>query len=61
MQELGYLDENLEPNYVKIQERITNLPVDDELRKDMQEGVQFCQQFSVGAKTGRLRGCSHIF
>lgn len=50
MQELGYLDENLEPNYPKIQERIANLPVDEELRKDMQEGVAFCQQFSVCTK-----------
>ena len=47
MQELGYLDENLEPNFSKISERIGNLPVDDELRRDMQDGVAFCQQFSV--------------
>ncbi|KAG5896396.1 hypothetical protein JTB14_009601 [Gonioctena quinquepunctata] len=46
MQELGYLDENLEPNYAKIGERITNLPINEELRKDMQDGVAFCQQFS---------------
>lgn len=46
MQELGYLDENLEPNYVRIAERIGNLPISDELRKDMQDGVSFCQQFS---------------
>lgn len=47
MQELGYLDDNLEPNYPRIMERITNLPISDELKKDMQEGVVFCQQFSV--------------
>lgn len=47
MQELGYLDDNLEPNYQKISERIANLPVSDELRRDMQDGVTFCQQFSV--------------
>lgn len=46
MQELGYLDENLEPNYAKITERIGNLPISDELRRDMQDGVTFCQQFS---------------
>ncbi|XP_072387274.1 uncharacterized protein [Diabrotica undecimpunctata] len=46
MQELGYLDENLEPNYVRINERISNLPISEELKKDMQEGVGFCQQFS---------------
>ncbi|KAH0807394.1 hypothetical protein GEV33_015397 [Tenebrio molitor] len=46
MQELGYLDENLEPNYHKISERISTLPVSDELKRDMQEGVTFCQQFS---------------
>lgn len=47
MQELGYLDENLEPNFEKISERISNLPIPEELRNDMQEGVNFCQQFSV--------------
>lgn len=47
MQELGYLDGNYEPNYVKISERISNLPVSEELRRDMQDGVTFCQQFSV--------------
>ncbi|KAL1513383.1 hypothetical protein ABEB36_002802 [Hypothenemus hampei] len=46
MQELGYLDENLEPNHVKISQRIGNLPVNDELKRDMQDGVTFCQQFS---------------
>lgn len=46
MQELGYLDENLEPNYRRISERIGNLPVDEELRRDMQDGVTFCQEFS---------------
>ncbi|XP_056645868.1 uncharacterized protein LOC130451094 [Diorhabda sublineata] len=46
MQELGYLDENLEPNYNRINERIGNLPITEELKKDMQDGVTFCQQFS---------------
>ncbi|CAG9863523.1 unnamed protein product [Phyllotreta striolata] len=46
MQELGYLDDNLEPNYVRINERIENLSIPDDLRKDMQDGVNFCQQFS---------------
>lgn len=46
MQELGYLDENLEPNFNKISERIGNLPVEDELKRDMQDGVSFCRQFS---------------
>jgi hypothetical protein len=50
MQELGYLDENLEPNYHKISERISTLPVSDELKRDMQEGVTFCQQFSVSTE-----------
>lgn len=47
MQELGYLDGNLEPNFSKISERIGNLPIPEELKKDMQDGVTFCQQFSV--------------
>lgn len=54
MQELGYLDDNLEPNYTKMQEKISNLPIDEELRKDIQEGVTFCQQFSVSTKFNRL-------
>lgn len=58
MQELGYLDDNLEPNYAKIKERIANLPVDEELRKDIQDGVVFCQQFSVSIKSGYLDGQS---
>ncbi|KAL3281219.1 hypothetical protein HHI36_004433 [Cryptolaemus montrouzieri] len=46
MQELGYLDENLEPDYDKISERIKNLPVPEALREDVQDGFQFCKQFS---------------
>lgn len=46
MQELGYLDDNLEPNFSKISQRIGNLPVNEELKRDMQDGVSFCQQFS---------------
>lgn len=47
MQELGYLDQNLEPNYEKMMERISNLQVALELKKDMLDGVKFCRQFSV--------------
>lgn len=47
MQELGYLNDNLEPNYEKIQAKIGTLPIPDELKQDIQDGVQFCQQFSV--------------
>ncbi|KAB0798692.1 hypothetical protein PPYR_09685 [Photinus pyralis] len=46
MQQLGYLDDNLEPNYAKITERISRLPIQEELRNDIQEGLTFCQQFS---------------
>ncbi|EEB20189.1 hypothetical protein Phum_PHUM604920 [Pediculus humanus corporis] len=46
MQELGYLDERLEPNYLKINERIGKLNVEEELKKDMIDGVRFCKQFS---------------
>lgn len=47
MQELGYLDEHLEPSYDKMMERITKLQVANELKKDMLDGVKFCRQFSV--------------
>ncbi|GJQ82188.1 hypothetical protein Trydic_g6016 [Trypoxylus dichotomus] len=46
MHELGYIDDNLEPNYPKISQRIAALPVPEELRKDIQDGVTYCQQFS---------------
>ncbi|KAK4879071.1 hypothetical protein RN001_007217 [Aquatica leii] len=46
MQELGYLDENMEPNYAQIKDRIKRLPVQSELRDDIEDGVTFCQQFS---------------
>ncbi|VEN60864.1 unnamed protein product [Callosobruchus maculatus] len=46
LQELGYLDDNFEPNFARINERINNLPISEELRKDMLDGVSFCQQFS---------------
>ncbi|XP_046392624.1 uncharacterized protein LOC124160692 [Ischnura elegans] len=47
MQELGYLNEKLEPNYNAITERINRLPVPIELKADMVEGVEFCRQFSM--------------
>ncbi|XP_063547428.1 uncharacterized protein LOC134754894 [Cydia strobilella] len=46
MQELGYIDHNLEPNYEQITQRIANLPVSSELKGDIQDGLQFCQKFS---------------
>lgn len=46
MQELGYIDSNMEPNYEQITQRINNLPVSNELKTDIQEGLQFCQKFS---------------
>ncbi|XP_026726444.1 uncharacterized protein LOC113492915 [Trichoplusia ni] len=46
MQELGYIDSNMEPNYEQITQRINNLPVSNELKGDIQEGLQFCQKFS---------------
>ncbi|KAJ2943946.1 hypothetical protein O0L34_g8269 [Tuta absoluta] len=46
MQELGYIDHNLEPNYEAITQRISNLPVSSELKGDIQDGLQFCQKFS---------------
>jgi hypothetical protein len=45
------LDENLEPNFEKIAERINRLPVPEELKKDMLDGVQFCKQFAVRSCT----------
>lgn len=51
MQELGYLDENLEPSYEKMMERITKLQVSMDLKKDMLDGVRFCKQFSVSGYT----------
>ncbi|CAK1600195.1 unnamed protein product [Parnassius mnemosyne] len=46
MQELGYIDHTLEPNYDQIKQRINNLPVSSALKSDIQDGLQFCQKFS---------------
>lgn len=46
MQELGYLDGNLEPTYDKIVQKINSLQIQDELKRDIEEGVDFCKQFS---------------
>lgn len=59
MQELGYLDDNLEPNFSKISQRIGNLPVNEELKRDMQDGVSFCQQFSVSLSNNKFQHHSH--
>lgn len=59
MQELGYLDDNLEPNFSKISQRIGNLPVNEELKRDMQDGVSFCQQFSVNLSNNKFQHHSH--
>ncbi|KAE8749267.1 hypothetical protein FOCC_FOCC003974 [Frankliniella occidentalis] len=40
------LDSALEPDFDRIAARIGRLPVPTELRRDMQDGVQFCRQFS---------------
>jgi hypothetical protein len=48
MQELGYIDHNLEPNFEHITQRISDLPVSAELKGDIQDGLQFCRKFSVG-------------
>ncbi|XP_041973627.1 uncharacterized protein LOC121729239 [Aricia agestis] len=46
MQELGYIDHNMEPNYEQITQRISALPVSAELKGDIQDGLQFCEKFS---------------
>ncbi|CAB3372061.1 Hypothetical predicted protein [Cloeon dipterum] len=46
MQELGYLDANLQPNYSGIISRIQRLPLPAELKSDMSDAVQFCQKFA---------------
>lgn len=56
MQELGYLDEHLEPNYEKMMERINKLQVPEELKRDMVDGVKFCRQFSVSSTYSHFKG-----
>lgn len=46
MQELGYLDNNLEPTYEKIIDKINSLAIHDELKSDIIGGIDFCKQFS---------------
>lgn len=46
MQELGYLNGNLEPTYDKIIAKIRSLQVQEELKNDIIDGVDFCKQFA---------------
>lgn len=41
------LDENLEPAYEKMIDRISRLPIPEDLKRDMTDGVDFCKRFSV--------------
>ncbi|XP_050540809.1 uncharacterized protein LOC126905290 [Daktulosphaira vitifoliae] len=47
MQELGYLNHNLEPDYENMNERVRRLPISDELKQDMTDGIEYCKQFSM--------------
>ncbi|KAK7583749.1 hypothetical protein V9T40_004712 [Parthenolecanium corni] len=47
MQDLGYLNENLEPDYESIVNKIKSLTISTELKSDMIDAVQYCKQFSM--------------
>ncbi|XP_065212218.1 uncharacterized protein LOC135839893 [Planococcus citri] len=47
MQELGYMNENLEPDYQKIIERVKKLSIPDDLKSEMTDSVEYCRQFSL--------------
>ncbi|KAG6447966.1 hypothetical protein O3G_MSEX005274 [Manduca sexta] len=46
MREIDYIDQNYEPNYESIRQRVNRLPVSDDLKSNIQDGLQFCQKFS---------------
>lgn len=46
----------MQPNYSNIRKRIDNLPVTAELKADLIDGIETCQQFTV-----RVFLCSHFF
>ncbi|XP_050433281.1 uncharacterized protein LOC126841074 [Adelges cooleyi] len=47
MQELGYLNHNMEPDYENMNERVRRLPIAEELKQDMIDGIEYCKQFSL--------------
>jgi hypothetical protein len=48
------LNENMEPDYERIVRRIRKLPVADDLKTEIIDGVEYCKQFSV-SKTSEIR------
>ncbi|XP_022164510.1 uncharacterized protein LOC111029697 isoform X2 [Myzus persicae] len=47
MQELGYLNQNMEPDYENMNDRVMRLPISEELKQDMVDGITYCKKFSM--------------
>ncbi|KAL5244965.1 hypothetical protein ACI65C_012375 [Semiaphis heraclei] len=47
MQELGYLNQNMEPDYENMNDRVMRLPIAEELKQDMVDGITYCKKFSM--------------
>uniref|UniRef100_A0A0P6DJ49 Uncharacterized protein n=2 Tax=Daphnia magna TaxID=35525 RepID=A0A0P6DJ49_9CRUS len=46
MKEIGFIGDDMQPNYSNIRKRIDNLPVTAELKADLIDGIETCQQFT---------------
>ncbi|XP_046643037.1 uncharacterized protein LOC124328337 [Daphnia pulicaria] len=46
MKEIGFIGEDMQPLYDNIRKRIDDLPVTAQLKTDLIEGIETCQQFS---------------
>jgi len=41
------LNQNMEPDYENMNDRVMRLPIADELKQDMVDGITYCKKFSV--------------
>lgn len=43
------LNQNMEPDYENMNDRVMRLPISEELKQDMVDGINYCKKFSVSA------------
>jgi hypothetical protein len=41
------LNQNMEPDYENMNDRVMRLPIAEELKQDMVDGITYCKKFSV--------------
>jgi len=47
LKDLGMLDQDHRPNYEAIEQMITTMAVDEDMKADLKDGVEICRQFSM--------------